>query len=258
VLPREDPEIAAALLTILREDGITVHLSSTATSVSFSPDGIISLAFRDSGGTEHTLTGSHLLVASGRTPNTEMLNLGAADIKMTSRGHIVANERLETGTPGVYALGDVKGPPAFTHISYDDFRIVQANVLEGVVPPLTITNRLVPSVTYTDPQLGNIGLREKEAREKFPGRKIMTAKMPMSYVARALETAEPRGLMKAVVDGETGEILGFSCLGLEGGEVMSLVQTAMMGKVGWKTLRDAVWAHPALAESLNNLWGYLE
>lgn len=284
LLAREDAELAAEMEKILKEDGVDIHLNTAAVAISSSPAKLLSLSCRSSsfssasssvtelgaaggGGGDLALFGSHILLATGRAPNTDSLNVAAAGIATTPRGYIVTNERLETSVPGVYALGDVKGPPAFTHISYDDFRIVQANVLTGLsmsaaeketFVPLTITDRLVPYVVYTDPQLGHVGLHEWEAREKFPGRKLKTAKMPMAYVARALETDESRGMMKATVDAETGEILGFSCLGIEGGEVMSIVQMAMMGGVRYQKLQSAVFAHPALAESLNNLWGFLE
>ena len=258
LLPREDPEIAASMLNILHEDGITVHLNASADRASSPSSDVIELTVKSKDGTEQTLSGSHLLSAAGRVPNTDMLNLKAAGVATNSRGYVIGNERLETNVPGIYVLGDAKGPPAFTHISYDDYRIVLANVLHKSATPLTTADRFVPYVCYTDPQMGHVGLHESEARAKFPGKKIQTAKMPMAYVARALETAEPRGLMKAVVDGETGKILGFSCLGLEGGEIMSIVQMAMMGGLKWEQLRDATFAHPALAESLNNLWGFLE
>ncbi|KAI9805580.1 MAG: hypothetical protein M1825_000831 [Sarcosagium campestre] len=258
LLPREDEDVAATLLEILRDDGITVHLKASATSVTKSSSGSFDLAIRTEDQTETTISGSHLLFAAGRTPNTDMLNLSAASISSNSRGYITTNERLETNVAGVYAIGDVKGPPAFTHISYDDFRIVQANVLNKGVTALTTTNRFVPYVTYTDPQLGHVGLHEKEARAKYPNRKIQIAKMPMSYVARGLETDETRGVMKAIVDGTSGEILGFTCLGVEGGELMSMVQLAMMGGLKYQSLRDATFAHPTWAESLNNLWGFLE
>ncbi|MCJ1291306.1 hypothetical protein MMC34_002849 [Xylographa carneopallida] len=260
LLPREDPDIAASMLDIFREDGIKVHLSTTAVSISPGPSDsdVIRLLIRSAEGSEYTVSASHILFAAGRRPNTDMLNLEAAGIFLKPSSHIEVNDRLETSVPGIWALGDVKGPPAFTHISYDDFRIIQRNVLEPHLPSLTTKGRIVPYVCYTDPQMGHIGLHEYEARKQFPDRKIQTAKMPMAYVARALETDESRGLMKAVVDGETGEILGYTCLGLEGGELMSVVQMAMMGNVPWQRLRDAVWAHPSLAESLNNLWGFLE
>ena len=155
--------------------------------------------------------------------------------------------------PGLYALGDVKGGPAFTHISYDDFRIVRTNLLEG--GSATIHDRLVPNTVFIDPQLGRIGLSEAEAREQ--GRKIQVAKMPMSYVARALEMDEPRGFMKAVVDADTGLILGAAVLGVEGGEIMAALQVAMLGRLPYTALRDAVFAHPTLAESFNNLFAAL-
>lgn len=262
LLPREDTEIAQAMHQICKEDGIEVVLNATATRVS--PSGgdnkDIMLEYCTSDGVGHKIIGSHLLVATGRTPNTDSLNLSAASIKTTPRGHIIVSPNLQTSMPGVYALGDCHGGPAFTHVSYDDFRIIRSNLIDKAAQVSSTAQRdgLVPYVVYTDPQLGHVGLHEAEARAKFPDKKIKTASMPMSYVARAVETAETRGLMKAVVDGESGAILGFTCLGIEGGEIMSLVQTAMMGGLKWWQLRDAVFAHPTLAESLNNLWGYLK
>ncbi|KAH0559523.1 hypothetical protein GP486_003962 [Trichoglossum hirsutum] len=262
VLPREDPDVAECALEILRQDGITVHLNATAERIEPSPQSPIVLTVRFKDGTNQTIPGSHLLSAAGRVPNTDSLNLAAAGISTTPNphgpAHIACNPRLETSTPGIYVLGDIKGPPAFTHISYDDFRIIRGNLIDHSSPPLTTANRLVPYVVYTDPQLGHVGLHEHEARKQFPPGAIKVAKMPMAYAARALETDETRGMMKAVVNAETSQILGFTCLGTEGGEVMSTVQTAMMGGVPWQKLRDAVWAHPAWAESLNNLWGFLE
>lgn len=261
-MPREDKDITDALLTIIKEDGIDVLLETEASDISFS-DNNLTLKVKLKDGTTQTLTGSHLLSAAGRVPNSDSLNLSAAGVSTYgSKGYIACNESLETNVPGIYALGDVKGGPAFTHISYDDFRILQSNLITNAnnpsAPKLTTKNRIVPYCAYTDPQLGHVGLHEDEARKMYPNKKIKIAKMPMTYVARALETDETRGLMKAVVDGDSGEILGFSCLGIEGGEVMSIMQMAMMGGVKYQTLRDAVWAHPALAESLNNIWGSLE
>jgi pyruvate/2-oxoglutarate dehydrogenase complex dihydrolipoamide dehydrogenase (E3) component len=197
-----------------------------------------------------TLTGSHFLVATGRVPNTDWLNLEAAGVQTDKRGFIQVNERLETNVPGVYALGDIKGGPAFTHISYDDFRIIRSNLLEH--GNASIHDRLVPYTVFIDPQLGRIGLSESEARAS--GRAIRVARMPMNYVARALEVDEPRGFMKAVVDAESGQILGAAVLGIEGGEIMAMLQMAMMGKLPYTVLREAVFAHPTLAESLNNLF----
>jgi len=193
-------------------------------------------------------------VAAGRQPNTETLNLAAAGIGKDRRGFIKANERLETGVEGVYAIGDVKGGPAFTHISYDDFRIIRTNLLEG--RSATIADRPVPYTMFIDPQLGRIGLREQEARDQ--GRDVFVAKIPMSYVARAIEMGETRGFMKAVIDAETDRILGCAVLGIEGGEIMAMIQIAMMGNLPYTALRDAVFAHPTLAESLNTLFSTVE
>lgn len=261
-MPREDKDITASLLEIMREDGITVNLNTIAEKISFSSS-FIELAIKSTDGSTTTVKGTHILFAAGRVPNVESLNISAAGIQTQGKkGYIACNGRLETNVPGIYVLGDVKGPPAFTHISYDDFRILQANLIthasDTSKAPLTIANRIVPYVAYTDPQLGHVGMHEDEARRTYPNDTIKTAKMPMTYVSRALETDETRGMMKAVVHAESGKILGFTCLGVEGGEVMSIVQMAMMGGVGWEKLRDAVWAHPALAESLNNIWGFLE
>src|ERR671938_131929 len=177
-----------------------------------------------------------------------------AGVETDRRGFVEVNDRLETNVPGIYAMGDVKGGPAFTHISYDDFRIIRTNLLEG--GDASIAERLVPYTVFIDPQLGRIGLSEQEAREQ--GRNIGVAKMPMSYVARAIEVDETRGFMKAVVDADTGQILGCAVLGIEGGEIMAMLQIAMMGKVPYTALRDAVFAHPTLAESLNNLFASLD
>jgi pyruvate/2-oxoglutarate dehydrogenase complex dihydrolipoamide dehydrogenase (E3) component len=164
------------------------------------------------------------------------------------------NECLETNVPGIYALGDVKGGPAFTHISYDDFRILRTNLLEG--GDATIADRLVPYTVFIDPQLGRIGLSEQEAQAQ--DRNFRVAKMPMNYIARALEVDEARGFMKAVVDADTDQILGCAVLGIEGGEIMAMMQIAMMAKLPYTALRDAVFAHPTLAESLNNLFAMID
>lgn len=248
LLSREDPDVAEEVAKILREDGIDVLLETQPVRAA-QTGGTIRLTVRGPAG-ERTLNGSHLLVAAGRVPNTDRLNLGAAGVQTDKRGFVQVNERLETNVPGIYALGDVKGGPAFTHISYDDFRIIRTNLLEK--GNATTNGRLVPYTVYIDPQLGRVGLSETEARAQ--GRRIRVAKMPMSWVARALEMDESRGLMKAVVDAETNQILGCAVLGVEGGELMSMIEIAMMGKVPYTVLRDGIFAHPTLAESLNNLF----
>lgn len=262
LLPREDAEVAETMHKVLEEDGIRILLKAAPTAIrphtsSQDPAIKVSVSVSVSGQNgQSELQASHVLFAAGRMPNTENLNLGAAGIDSTARGHIITDTQLRTTNNRVWALGDVKGGPAFTHISYDDFRLLRTNLLEE--GNLTTADRLIPYVVYTDPQLGHVGLHEHEAREKYPDRKIQVASMPMSYVARALETDESRGLMKAVVDAESKQILGFTCLGIEGGEIMSLVEMAMIGGVQWTALSNAIWAHPSLAESLNNLWSFLK
>jgi pyruvate/2-oxoglutarate dehydrogenase complex dihydrolipoamide dehydrogenase (E3) component len=253
LLTREDADVAEAVAEILRQDGVEVLLETQAQRAEQTEDGKIRLTISTPEG-ESALEGSHLLVAAGRPPNTDRLNLEAAGVETDKRGFIRVNERLETNVPGIWALGDVKGGPAFTHISYDDFRIVRINLLEG--GNATITDRMVPYTVFIDPQLGRVGLSEEEAREQ--GRNVRVARMPMSHVARALEVDEPRGMMKAVVDADTDQILGCAVLGIEGGEVMAMIQIAMMGEVPYTVLRDAIFAHPTLAESLNNLFATIE
>ncbi|MCI0693657.1 mercuric reductase [candidate division KSB1 bacterium] len=253
LLAREDNDVAEEVAKIMREDGIEVLLETAAQRVEQNAAGKINLTVRTKTG-ERTLTGSHLLVAAGRVPNTDRLNLSAAGVEIDQKGFIKVNEKLETNVPGIYALGDVKGGPAFTHISYDDYRIIRDNLLKK--GNATMTNRFVPNTVFIDPQLGRVGLTEAEARAQ--GRNIRVAKIPMSYVARALEMDESRGFMKAVVDADTKQILGCAVLGIEGGELMAMLQIAMMGKVPYSALKDTIFAHPTLAEGLNTLFMVLD
>jgi pyruvate/2-oxoglutarate dehydrogenase complex dihydrolipoamide dehydrogenase (E3) component len=252
LLPLEDTDVAEAVLGVLREDGIEVLLEAEAVRAEPSGSGV-RLTIRTPAG-ERTVEGSHVLRAAGRVPNTDRLGLEAAGIAMDAKGFVVVDQTLETSVPGVYALGDVKGGPAFTHISYDDFRVIRTNLLQG--GRACITDRLVPYAVFIDPQLGRIGLSERDARKQ--GRTVRVARMPMNYVARALELDEPRGFMKALVDPDSRQILGAAVLGIEGGELMAALQLAMMGQVPYDRLRDAVFAHPTLAESLNNLFSSLD
>ncbi|HXX79675.1 MAG TPA: mercuric reductase, partial [Ktedonobacteraceae bacterium] len=253
LLSREDTDIADAVAGILREDGIEILVETHVSHVGQNLNGNIEMAVQTAEG-ERILTGSHLLVAAGREPNTDWLNAEAARIEIDKRGYIRVNDRLETNVAGIYALGDIKGGPAFTHISYDDFRIIRTNLLEH--GNASIRDRLVPYTVFIDPQLGRVGMSETEARAS--GQAIRVAKMPMNYVARALEVDESRGFMKAIVDADSGQILGCAILGIEGGEIMAMIQMAMMGKLPYTVLRDAVFAHPTLAESLNNLFTMFE
>jgi pyruvate/2-oxoglutarate dehydrogenase complex dihydrolipoamide dehydrogenase (E3) component len=246
LLAHEDPDVAEEVAKVLREDGIEILLNAKVTRVE--QDGSIQLRVETPAGAK-ALTGSHLLVATGRIPNSDTLNLPAAGIKTDEHGFIQVNDRLETNVEGIFALGDIKGGPAFTHISYDDYRIVRSNVIEKKAA--STKGRMVPYCVFIDPQLGCVGLTETEARQQ--GTKIRIAKLPMTSVARALEVDETRGFMKAIV-GEDDQILGAAVLGIEGGEIMSVIETAMMGKLPYTALRDATYAHPTLAESLNNLF----
>ena len=250
--PREDPDVCGELQEILREDGIRLLLNAKATEVT-QTNGGIRVSAETPGGREDVV-GSAVLVAVGRVPNTDRLNLEATGVTADSRGYIEVNDRLQTNVPGIYAFGDVKGGPAFTHIAYDDYRILRTNLLEG--GDATTANRFVPYVVFVDPQLGRIGLTEEEA--KAQGLNYRVAKMPMSHVARALEVEETRGLMKVIVDADTEQILGCAVLGIEGGEIMSMIQIAMMGRLPYTRLREATFAHPTLAEALNNLFGKVE
>jgi pyruvate/2-oxoglutarate dehydrogenase complex dihydrolipoamide dehydrogenase (E3) component len=244
----EDADVADEVAKILREDGIEIFLNTQTKRVS-GADGNIRLTI-ETEAKSSDVVGSHLLVATGRTPNSDSLNLDAAGVQTDERGYIKVNERLETSANGVYALGDIKGGPAFTHISYDDFRILRANVIDKKAA--STKGRFVPYTLFMDPQLGRVGMTEDQARKD--GRNIHVAKLPMTSVARALETDETRGFMKAVVDAESGQILGAAVLGIEGGEIMSAIEIAMMGKLPYRALRDGTFAHPTLVESLNNLF----
>ena len=255
ILEREDPDVAEEMAKILTEDGIEILTGTKATKAAKTDSGGgVTLTLSMGDGVEKTLTGSHLLVAVGRTPNTDTLGLDAAGIAKDDHGYVKVNDTLETNVPGVYALGDVKGGPQFTHISYDDFRIVEANLLKN--GHRTVSDRPVPYTVFTDPQLGRVGLTEAEANAQ--GHSVQVAKIPMTEVARAIETDETRGFMKAIVDADTKQILGAAILAVNGGEVMAVLEIAMLGHLPYTALRDAVLAHPTLAESLNNLFMALE
>lgn len=243
-LPREDDDVSDALLGILREDGIEIRLGAEVTKVEPIGAGVrLHVVNR-------TIDASHVLVATGRTPNTETLGLEKAAVRTDDHGYIAVNEKLETSAANIWAIGDVKGGSAFTHISYDDYRILRTNLLAG--GKRTTKDRPVPYVMFTDPQLGRVGMSESEA--KASGKKFRVCTLAATSIARALETDECRGLLKAIVEEKTDQILGFTALVVDGGELMSAVELAMMGGLTATQLYNATFAHPALSESLNNLF----
>jgi dihydrolipoamide dehydrogenase len=250
-LPNEDEDIAQNLLDILTDEGISIHTKANVEKITKNKQ--ISIRANVN---KKTLSAqcSHVLIAAGRTPNTDRLNLEAAGIKTDAHGYILVNNKLETSVKGIYALGDVKGGPAFTHIAYNDHLVIAKNLLRHA--RATIKDRPVPYCMYTDPQLGRVGMTETQARAK--GYNIDVAILPMKYVARAIETGDTRGMMKAVADAKTGKILGVAIIGTEGGEIMSVMQMAMAGGLTHRELREMVFAHPAWSESINNLFMKLD
>lgn len=249
LMPKEDDDVCEVMSGIFKEDGIQVLTEAKAVKFEKLADGQIKVSVKLKGKlTTHVC--SHVLLASGRKPQTENLGLENTNITCDDRGHVQVNDLLETKAHNVYALGDVKGGPAFTHISYNDYIVVTKNLLEN--GNLSIKNRMVPYCMFTDPQLGRVGITETEAIAQ--GLDYLVAKIPMKNVARAIETAEIRGFMKAVVDKKTKLILGATIIGEEGGEIMSVLQMAMMGKITYEEIRVTIFAHPLYAESLNNLF----
>jgi pyruvate/2-oxoglutarate dehydrogenase complex dihydrolipoamide dehydrogenase (E3) component len=253
LLKTEDEDVSDEVAAILREEGIAVLTSSTPVRVEPAEGGRLRLTIRTED-RERQLEGSHLLSAIGRIPNTEALTPAAAGIHLNDQGFIEVDEYLETSAPGVYAMGDVTGPPAFTHSSYDDYRILHANLIGQ--KKASTRQRIVPYAVFIDPQLGRVGMTEREARAQ--GRAIRVAKLPMNAVVRALETGETRGFMKAVIDADSGQILGCAVLGSEGGEIMSIIQVAMLGKLTYTAMADAIFTHPLLAEGLNTLFAMFD
>jgi len=248
-LPHEDEDIAEQVASLLREDGIDLYCGVKTERVDRRADGMVAVTTTIGEG-ERVLTGTHVLVATGRVPNSDTLDPEKAGFDLDDRGYFRVNDRLETNIPGVFVLGDANGGPPFTHVSYDDFRIIRTNVLGNGTA--TTKDRLLPYTAFIDPQLGRVGLTERQARDA--GYVVRIATLPMSRVARAIEMDETRGVMKAVVDAATGRILGAAILGVEGGEIAAVIQVAMMAGLPYTALKEAVFAHPTLAESLNNLF----
>jgi len=253
IVSREDEDVSEELTKILEAERIAILTNTIITGFKKKKGGKITASVK-TGDKEAKIKCSHVLIAVGRNPQTEALDLPKTGVKTGERGSIVVNDKLETNIKGIYALGDVKGGPAFTHISYNDYTIVYRNLIEK--ENLTIKNRPIPYCMFTDPQLGHIGLSETEAKKQKLNYKV--AKLPMAYVARAIETGDTRGFMKAIVDADTRLILGATILGAEGGETMTILQMAMMGGITYEEIRWCVFAHPLYAESLNNLFMALD
>jgi pyruvate/2-oxoglutarate dehydrogenase complex dihydrolipoamide dehydrogenase (E3) component len=246
LLPHEDADVVLELQKALEGEGIRFVLNAQTTHVE-KHDGRINLKLQ----TGDMLRGSHLLIATGRRPNTDDLGLEAAGVRTDAHGYIQVNNRLETNVPGIWALGDVKGGPAFTHISYNDYQIVYGNLIEG--KSLSTDHRPVPYSVFTDPQLGRVGVTEKEARAA--GTRIKIGKIPMSWVARAIERDETAGLMKLVVDAANDRILGAAILSTEGGELVQILAAVMLAGAPYTLLKGAIYIHPTLAEGF---WTLME
>lgn len=253
IVSREDEDVSEELTKILEAEKIKILTNAQTLKFKKTGKGNVS-ATVSVNGKEQNIKCSHVLVAVGRAPQTTALNLGKTGVKTDERGFIKVNDKLETNVKGIYALGDVKGGPAFTHVSYNDYTIVYRNLIEGT--NYSTKDRPIPYCMFTDPQLGRIGLDETEAKKQ--GLKVKVAKLPMAYVARAIETGDTRGFMKAVVDPQTKKILGATVLGPEGGEIMTVLQMAMEGRITYDRIRYCVFAHPLYSESLNNLFMALE
>lgn len=240
----EDPDIGQAILESFADEGIEVLVETRVRKVE-GLSGEKVLVHTEGGRGERVIEGSDLLVATGRTPNTQGIGLETAGIELDERGYIKVNERLETTAPDVWAVGDCAGSPQFTHVAFDDFRVVRDNLNGG---RRTTRDRLIPSCMFTDPELARVGLNEREAKAR--GIAYRLAKMPMAAVLRAVVIGETRGLIKMLVDDKSDRILGFTALGAEASEMMAAVQTAMLGGLPYTVLRDAIFTHPTVSEGL--------
>lgn len=249
LLPKEDPEISQAIHELLQSEGIQIILGATTKNVSGLSGEEVSLHLEDALSST-TILGSHLLVALGRLPNTEELNLQAANVRVSERGGIEVNHRLQTTNPNIWAVGDVTGGPQFTHVSWDDYRVLLDNFQGG---NRTTENRLIPYTLFTDPELGRVGITEDQARQQ--GRNIRIAKLAAKSIPRAVTSGEMLGVLKAVIDADTDEILGASILCAQAGEILATIQVAMLCKMKTTALRDVIFSHPTMAEAIND-WFY--
>jgi pyruvate/2-oxoglutarate dehydrogenase complex dihydrolipoamide dehydrogenase (E3) component len=242
LMSKEDEDVCEALRSLLEDEGIDVHLHAGIKRVSGKSGQSVNVVVEQQRA-ENILTGTHLLVAIGRIPNTEGLGLELAGVEVTDRRYIKVNERLQTTAPGVWAIGEVAGSPQFTHISVDDFRVVHANLTGG---NRVTTGRQVPYCLFTDPELARIGLNETETQAQ--GIPYRLFRVPMEANLRARTLSETQGFLKALVEAKSDRILGFTALGVGAGEIMAAVQIAMIGDLPYAAVRDAVLTHPTLVE----------
>jgi pyruvate/2-oxoglutarate dehydrogenase complex dihydrolipoamide dehydrogenase (E3) component len=245
--PREDADVADAVCAIFADDGIDVALKAAIDAIDGRSGEQVRVRLRTPAG-EREIDGSDLLVAAGRTPNTHGIGLESAGVELDQRGYVKVNDRLETTSPGVWAMGECAGSPQFTHVAYDDFRVVRDNLAGR---SRTTRDRLIPYCMFIDPELGRVGLGEAEAERR--GIAIRVARLPMSSVLRARTIGETRGFMKALIDARSDRILGFTMLGSGAGEVIAAVQSAMLAGLAYTGLRDAILTHPTMAEGLTVL-----
>jgi pyruvate/2-oxoglutarate dehydrogenase complex dihydrolipoamide dehydrogenase (E3) component len=245
---REDPDVGAALMELFRDEGINVLLKAEVQRIHGRSGQGIQVRSVSANGEQKIIESTDLLVAAGRTPNTQGIRADLAGVELDSRGYVKVNERLETTAPGVWAMGDCAGSPQFTHVAFDDFRIVRDNLNGG---NRTTRKRLIPFCMFTDPELARVGLNESEARARGIAYRI--ARMPMAAVLRTRTLSEPRGFMKMLIDEGSDRILGFTVFGTEASELMATVQTAMLGELPYTALRDALFTHPTAAEGLTLL-----
>jgi pyruvate/2-oxoglutarate dehydrogenase complex dihydrolipoamide dehydrogenase (E3) component len=253
IMSHEDEDVANEIKGILEEEGIAIHANAQAKKFEKDDNGQLLVTVDLNGRTEE-INCTHVLLATGRSPQSKALNLPAAGVEVDKKGYIKVDEKLQTNVPGVYAMGDITGGPAFTHIAYNDFTIIWRNLLKG--QDLNTSGRPVPYCMFTDPQLGRIGITEDEAKKQGINYKI--ALLKMENVARAVEVGETRGLMKAIVNADTKQMLGVAILAEEGGEIMSVLQMAMEGGITYDRIRYYIFAHPTYSESLNNLFMKLD
>jgi pyruvate/2-oxoglutarate dehydrogenase complex dihydrolipoamide dehydrogenase (E3) component len=244
VAAAEDPDVAQAILDNFTSEGIEVLLEARVGAVEGVSGQNVRVTIEDGRG-QRAVEGSDLLVAAGRVPNTQGIGLEAVGIELDARGYVKVNERLETTAAGIWAMGDCAGSPQFTHVAFDDFRVVRENLDGGT---RTTRDRLIPFCMFTDPELARVGLNELEARKR--GISYRLAKMPMAAVLRAVTLGETRGFLKMLIDAHSDRILGFTALGVEASEMMAAVQTAMLGGMPYTALRDAIFTHPTTAEGL--------